>query len=147
MAGFSATEAAHANCISFNVRTNQGAHDEEGSGHHGGIVGDVLGPAQRRSDLHEHGRHRWRAHFLNRPREDLSALSAVGTAVHYATLRFSAGIGGDYTFLTIGNFDTFSILYQGSLLPASPYASAVVANDDLLAMATRQQAGRDPGRR
>ena len=112
MAGFSATEAAHANCISFNVRTNQGAHDEEGSGHHGGIVGDVLGPAQRRSDLHGHGRHRWRAHFLNRPREDLSALSAVGTAVHYATLSFSAGIGGD--------FDTFSILYQGSFLPASP---------------------------
>jgi PEP-CTERM motif len=70
---------------------------------------------------------------FNRPIEDLSALSAVGTAVHYATLSFSAGIGGDYTFLTTGSFDTFSILYQGSFSPTSPLARAMVANDDLLA--------------
>lgn len=70
---------------------------------------------------------------FNRPIEDLSGLSAIGTAVHYATLSFSASIGGDYTFLTTGEFDTFSILYQGSFNPASPLVNAVVANDDLLA--------------
>lgn len=69
---------------------------------------------------------------FNRPLEDLSGLSAVGTAVAYDTLTFSASVSGAYTFLTTGMFDTFSILYSGSFLPGSALTNAVVANDDLI---------------
>lgn len=69
---------------------------------------------------------------FNRPLEDLTGLSAVGTAVRYDTITFSASVSGDYTFLTTGEFDTFSILYSGAFLPGSPLTNAVVADDDLI---------------
>ena len=69
---------------------------------------------------------------FNRPLEDLSGLSAVGTAVHYESFAFSVSVSGDYTFLTTGEFDTFSILYSGSFDPTSALTNAVVADDDLL---------------
>jgi hypothetical protein len=70
---------------------------------------------------------------FNRPLQDLSGLSAVGVAVRYGSLSFSASVSGDYTFLTTGAFDTFLVLYQGSFNPAQSLTNALVANDDLLA--------------
>lgn len=70
---------------------------------------------------------------FNRPLEDLSALSAVGTAVHYSSFTFSPSVSGDYTFLTTGEFDTFLLLYSGSFNPAAALTNAIAANDDLVA--------------
>jgi len=70
---------------------------------------------------------------FNRPLEDLSALSSVGIAVRYEAITFSTNVSGDYTFLTTGAFDTFSILYNGSFEPTSALTNALVANDDLIA--------------
>ena len=69
---------------------------------------------------------------FNRPLEDLSGLSGVGTAVNYDTVSFTASVAGNYTFLTTGQFDTFTILYAGSFNPASSLTNATAANDDLL---------------
>ncbi len=70
---------------------------------------------------------------FTRPLEDLSGLSAVGVGVSYSTFNFTVSAAGDYSFLTTGEFDTFSILYSGSFSPASPLTNAIVANDDLIA--------------
>ncbi len=69
---------------------------------------------------------------FNRPLEDLSALSGVGIGVHYDAYTLSPSIGGDYTFLTTGEFDTFVILYDTSFDPTSSLTNAIVASDDLL---------------
>ncbi len=69
---------------------------------------------------------------FTRPLEDLSGLSAVGVGVHYSSFTFTVSAPGDYSFVTTGDFDTFSILYSGSFSPASPLTNAIVANDDLL---------------
>ncbi len=70
---------------------------------------------------------------FNRPLEDLSALSAVGTNVAYNAYKISASTSGDYTFVTTGGFDTFGLLYDSSFSPATPLANAVIGNDDLIA--------------
>jgi hypothetical protein len=70
---------------------------------------------------------------FNRPLEDLSALSAVGTNVSYNTYMISANTSGDYTFVTTGAFDTFGVLYGSSFNPAAPLSNALIGNDDLIA--------------
>ncbi len=67
-----------------------------------------------------------------RPVEDLSGLSGVGVGVKYDPFTFKVSVSGDYSFLTTGDFDTFTTLYSGSFIPASPLTNALIANDDLL---------------
>ena len=70
---------------------------------------------------------------FNRPLEDLSALSAVGTAVPYDVRTFSVDVTGTYyTFLTTAEFDSFAILYGTTFDPNAPLSNALRANDDLL---------------
>lgn len=68
---------------------------------------------------------------FQRPVEDLSGLSAIGTAVPYDVWTFSAAVSGTYTFLTSGSFDTFALLYATPFSPAASLLHALVANDDL----------------
>lgn len=67
----------------------------------------------------------------NRP-VTLGGLSAVGTAVHYATLTFSVDMSGPYTFTTTtaGAYDPFIALYSPSFNPAAGLANLVALNDD-----------------
>lgn len=70
---------------------------------------------------------------FNRPLEDGSGLSAVGTSVRYNVLQFSVTIGGGYDFLSApitAGFDNFLILYANSFNPLSPLANFRVADDD-----------------
>jgi hypothetical protein len=67
-----------------------------------------------------------------RPLEDLSALSLVGVGVNYDPFPFKVSVSGSYSFLTTGDFDTFTTLYSGSFIPASSLTNALIANDDLL---------------
>lgn len=73
---------------------------------------------------------------FNRPIEDLSALSSVGTAVRYDIFEFVVGTSSDYTFLTTGLFDSFVILYAPSFSAAAPLSNALLANDDLVSQTT-----------
>jgi hypothetical protein len=70
---------------------------------------------------------------FNRPLQDLSGLSAIGTAVAYNALSFNVSQSGNYTFLSTGAFDNFALMYGGAFNPASPLTNALVGNDDLLA--------------
>jgi hypothetical protein len=68
---------------------------------------------------------------FNRPLDDLSGLSEVGTAVRYETFTFVAAYDDVYSFITTGEFDTFSLLYANAFDPANPLANVLAANDDL----------------
>ena len=67
---------------------------------------------------------------FTRPVEDLSVLSSAGAGVLYDTFSFTASTAGAYTFVTVGSFDTFSILYGPSFSPSSGLTNALIANDD-----------------
>lgn len=69
----------------------------------------------------------------NRPLEDLSGLSAVGTDVAYSVFDFEVTANGQYTFLNTSSFDGFLFLYANSFDPTSPLTNALYADDDLLA--------------
>jgi hypothetical protein len=69
---------------------------------------------------------------FNRPVEDLSALSAIGTDVAYRSYGFTVDASGSYTFLISALFDSFGFLYSPALNTAVPLDNALVANDDLL---------------
>jgi hypothetical protein len=73
---------------------------------------------------------------FNRPVEDFSALSGVGTNVAYDGIPFSVSASGEYSFLTTGNFDILSYLYSPSLNVLSPLSNGLVANDDLVSFTT-----------
>jgi len=73
---------------------------------------------------------------FNRPLEDLSGLSAVGTAVRYDTFEFSVSTTAEYTFLSTGMFDNFTFLYGASFDPSAPLVNALFGNDDLLGFTT-----------
>jgi hypothetical protein len=73
---------------------------------------------------------------FNRPLEDLTGLSAVGTAARYDVLNFVVGTSGNYTFLTTAMFDSFSVLYSPTFSAAGPLTNARAANDDLLGVTT-----------
>lgn len=68
---------------------------------------------------------------FRRPVENLSALSDIGTAVHYDAYTFTAGLDGVYTFTTTGVFDTFALLYGAPFTPAAGLTGLLAANDDL----------------
>lgn len=68
---------------------------------------------------------------FQRPVEDLSALSAIGTATPYNAYAFTAGTSGLYSFNTVGSFDTFVLMYDNAFLPAAALTGALIANDDL----------------
>lgn len=72
----------------------------------------------------------------NRLLEDLSALSAVGTAVRYEPYSFSVSAAGTYSFLSTAKFDNFTFLYSPTLNAALPLVNAKVGNDDLLGLTT-----------
>jgi hypothetical protein len=69
---------------------------------------------------------------FNRPLEDLSGLSAVGTDVSYQAYPFTVDASGVYTFMTTGEYDTFVFVYDSALNPATPLANALQGSDDLL---------------
>ena len=72
----------------------------------------------------------------NRPLEDLSTLSAIGTAVRYDSYTFSVATAGNYTVMTTGAFDTFSTLYSPTFGAMTPLSNAKIASDDLLSFNT-----------
>lgn len=67
---------------------------------------------------------------FNRPLEDFSALSGVGTAVPYNVVPITVSVSGTYSFVTTGLFDTFTLLYSPSFSAASSLANGLVANDE-----------------
>ena len=68
---------------------------------------------------------------FRRPVENLSALSDIGTAVHYDAYTFTAALDGVYSFTTTGVFDTFVLLYAAPFTPAAGLTGLLAANDDL----------------
>jgi hypothetical protein len=74
---------------------------------------------------------------FNRPFEDGSGLSAVGTAVRYHAFEFTVSTAGSYTFLTTApGYDPFVFLYGPSFDPSAPLANFIAGNDDLLGLTT-----------
>ena len=71
---------------------------------------------------------------FQRPVEDLSTLSMIGTAAHCALYSFSVAVSGLQTFTTTGDFDTFALLYETPFVPAAALSHALIATDDLAAM-------------
>ena len=76
------------------------------------------------------------AAIFNRPVEDLSGLSAVGTNVSFNQFSFTVSAAGEYSFLTTAAFDSFVFLYRPSFDPSSPLTNALIGNDDLLGTTT-----------
>ncbi len=70
---------------------------------------------------------------FNRPLEDGSGLTGIGTAVPYSVLQFSVTAASSYSFVstpTTALYDNFLILYQNAFNPAAPLANFVIADDD-----------------
>ncbi|WP_170289201.1 PEP-CTERM sorting domain-containing protein [Massilia sp. YMA4] len=67
----------------------------------------------------------------NRPLEDLSDLSIVGTDVAYRTFAFNLDAGGEYTFLLTSDYDGMMFLYQNSFDAADPLTNGLGGSDDL----------------
>lgn len=59
-----------------------------------------------------------------------TGVSSVGNNVAYHTFSFAAPATTNYNFLSVANFDNFTILYGGAFNPATPLTNALVANDD-----------------
>ena len=59
-----------------------------------------------------------------------TALSTTGTAVPFDLLTFTVATAGTYSFLSVGNYDNFLVLYTGTFNPATPLTGALIANDD-----------------
>ena len=76
------------------------------------------------------------AAIFNRPVEDLSGLSAIGTEVSFNQLSFTVSAAGAYSFLTTAAFDSFIFLYSPSFNPGSSLTNALIGNDDLLGTTT-----------
>ena len=67
----------------------------------------------------------------NRPLEDGSALSFVGTEVPYSVQTFQVNSSGSYNFLSLQTgFDGFLFLYSPTFSSTNPLAGFVIANDD-----------------
>lgn len=69
---------------------------------------------------------------FNRAVDDFSALSLVGTDVHYSAYTFTVSVSGDYIFNTTAAFDSFVFLYENSFNPTDATSNGVIANDDLI---------------
>lgn len=88
---------------------------------------------------------------FNRPVEDMSELSAIGTNVPYDAFEFTVSAPGTYSFLTTGfeprarefreirdfdAYDTITFLYGDSFNPDSPLTNLLMSNDDLVSFTT-----------
>lgn len=73
---------------------------------------------------------------FNRPVEDFSALSGVGTDTNFSVLAFKVDVSGDYSFVTTTAFDAVTLLYGGSFAPGAPLDHGLVGNDDLQSSTT-----------
>ncbi len=69
---------------------------------------------------------------FNRPLEDLSGLSAIGTDVAYDSYGFTVDASGTYSFISSALFDNFTFLYSPELNTALPLLNAPAGDDDLL---------------
>ena len=71
---------------------------------------------------------------FNRPIEDGSLLSGVGTDVHYYGLSLIVSTSGNYNFSAVAgdpaNYDTFIHVYNASFDPTTPLLGFIAANDD-----------------
>lgn len=76
------------------------------------------------------------AAIFNRPVEDLSGLSAIGTDVSFNQFSFTVSAAGEYSFLTTAVFDSFVFIYSPSFDPGSSLTNALIGNDDLLGTTT-----------
>lgn len=76
------------------------------------------------------------AAIFNRPVEDLSGLSAIGTEVSFNQFSFTVSATGAYSFLTTAAFDSFIFLYSPSFNSGSSLTNALIGNDDLLGTTT-----------
>lgn len=77
-----------------------------------------------------------------RPVEDLSGLSAAGSAVSYDAIAFSVDTAGEYSFLATSlGFDSFLVLYQNAFNPSAALTNALAASDDLVSLNTNGFAG------
>jgi len=65
-----------------------------------------------------------------------TALSNLGTAVHYSLTQLSVSVSGSYDFSSVQNYDGFLVLYFNSFNPVSPLLNALIANDDELDFGT-----------
>lgn len=73
----------------------------------------------------------------NRPVEDLSELSAIGTAAPYDTYAFTVSQAGLYSVLaTTDGWDAFLTLHEFSFNSANGLQNAVAATDDLISVNT-----------
>ncbi|WP_229427241.1 PEP-CTERM sorting domain-containing protein [Massilia atriviolacea] len=76
------------------------------------------------------------AAIFNRPLEDLSGLSGIGTDVSFNQFRFTVSAPGAYSFLTTAAFDSMVFLYSPSFDPGAALTNALIGNDDLLGTTT-----------
>ncbi|NHZ79793.1 PEP-CTERM sorting domain-containing protein [Massilia sp. CCM 8695] len=76
------------------------------------------------------------AAIFNRPVEDLSGLSEIGTDVSFNQFSFTVSAAGQYSFLTTAAFDSFVFLYSPSFNSSSSLTNALIGNDDLLGTTT-----------
>lgn len=76
------------------------------------------------------------AAIFNRPVEDLSGLSTIGSAVSFKQFSFTVSAAGEYSFLTTAVFDSLVFLYSPSFNPSSSLTNALIGNDDLLGTTT-----------
>ncbi|MBP1206704.1 hypothetical protein JOD97_004780 [Duganella sp. 1411] len=76
------------------------------------------------------------AAIFNRPVEDLSGLSAIGTDVSFNQFSFTVSAAGDYSFLTTATFDSLVFLYSPRFDSHSSLTNALIGNDDLLGTTT-----------
>ncbi|GGC03541.1 PEP-CTERM sorting domain-containing protein [Pseudoduganella buxea] len=78
----------------------------------------------------------------NRPLEDLSDVSGIGTDVNYSTFTFTVDTSGEYSFLqTTDQYDGVLYIYENSFNPADPLTNALGGSDDLVAPWTSGFAG------
>lgn len=68
----------------------------------------------------------------NRPVENLSELSNLGTKTRYSVANFIVDTNGVYAFTSNATnaWDNFLFLYQGSFDASTPLFGALIANDD-----------------
>ncbi|WP_031497465.1 PEP-CTERM sorting domain-containing protein [Bryobacter aggregatus] len=70
----------------------------------------------------------------NRPREDGSSLSNVGTNVRFDVISFSVSQSGNYSFLEVvtgSDWDNYIFLYRTSFHSSTPLVNFIRGNDDI----------------
>lgn len=97
------------------------------------LILTFVGVGTARADLYVYGGTTAGGPTFNRPVEDGSSLSGVGTAVPYHVFQFTVTAAGSYDFLslpTTPGYDNFLILYQNAWSSALPLTNFRIADDD-----------------